>query len=1184
MCDTQADICVIKKSSVKNLDYLDTSDIISIKGISNDTVDSLGTVIITILFDETSIKHTFHVVPDDFNIPSDGIIGKDFNKLYSCKIDYGDMSFTIRNNEYEISVPINSEPKQNTISLPPRVECYRIFHLKSYSEPSVILNQEISPGVFIPTTIVADKNPVLKVLNTNSELKSISNKIPKVYKLSDFNIFVAQHATNPSELITESRLKELNQLFAKNVPDYVRSELIQLCSQFADVFALPNDKMTVNNFYVQKFRTRDDDPVYVKNYRLPKTQKDEIDTQVKKLLDNDLIEPSISQFNSPLILVPKKSLNGVKKWRMCVDYRLLNKKLIPDKYPLPRIDDILDSLGKAKFFSVLDLYSGFHQIPLDEAAREMTAFSTDKGSFQWKVLPFGINVAPNSFSRMMALAFAGLPPQQAFIYMDDIIVIGGSINHHLHNLQKVFEVCRKYNLKLNPEKCEFFRHEVTFLGHNCSEKGIKPDNKKLDAIDKYPRPHDKDAARRFTAFANYYRRFIKNFAGIVAPLNRLTRKSVEFEWTDECEKAFNTLKECLKSPPILSYPSFDHDFLVTVDASIRHCGGVLSQTHTGHDLPISFISKSFQKGELNKPLIEKELLAIHFAITTFRPYLYGKRFTVRSDHRPLVYLYNLKDPASKLTRIRLDLEEYDFIVEYIKGKDNVVADALSRISIDELKENFNAVSILAMTRSMMRKITSPEKPIGSKCPKETNILKSPKIIIETSRQFIKNISRIRCTLINESQLNIRAHLKHRKVFEFSLTGNVANENLTVEMLLASLENEAKRANLNELQWPFEDDIFKIISMQKFIEIGDKILDNLIIHIIPCVKCISDESETHDIISRYHDDPLFGGHAGQNRLYAKIRSLFYWKGMKRDIAKFVQNCTNCNVNKPRNKVKVPLCITSTPQKPFDIVIVDTIGKLPKSNNGNFYAITVLCDLTKYLIAIPIPNKEANTVAKALFENVILVYGLFSEIRTDCGTEYKNQILDCLWKLLDVSSKFSTPYRHQTVGTAERSHRTFNEYIRAYVQNMENWEEYLKYFTFSYNITPNTCFNYKFSPYELVFCKEPNSPFNLSDKKIDPIYNIDNFAYVAKYKLQKAHKAAIELLESAKFRNKKYYDNYVTNFDLQINDDVYVENQPYDKFKNVYSGPFKVISIDHPNVEIFDKELQKTKKVHMNRLRK
>lgn len=325
---------------------------------------------------------------------------------------------------------------------------------------------------------------------------------------------------------------------------------------------------------------------------------------------------------------------------MCVDYRQLNRKLIADKFPLLRIDEILDNLGRARYFSCLDLFSGFHQIRLQEDSREYTAFSTDSGTFQWKVLPFGLNVAPNSFCRMMSIAFSGLPPEQAFLYMDDVIVIGTSEENHLHNLENVFKICRAYNLKLNPDKCEFFRREVTFLGHKCTRNGLLPDDTKTEVIRKYPRPSDKESVKRFTAFANFYRRFIKNFAQLATPLNKLTRKRVEFVWSDECEEAFQAPKSRLMKPPILQYPDFNRPFIVTVDASNSACGAVLSQENDGHDLPICFISRSFQKGELNKPVIEKELLAIHFAITYLRPYLYGTKFTVRSDHRPLIYLYN----------------------------------------------------------------------------------------------------------------------------------------------------------------------------------------------------------------------------------------------------------------------------------------------------------------------------------------------------------------------------------------------------------------------------------------------------------------------------------------------------------------------------------------------------------------
>lgn len=249
----------------------------------------------------------------------------------------------------------------------------------------------------------------------------------------------------------------------------------------------------------------------------------------------------------------------------------------------------------------------------------------------------------------------------------------------------VFETCRKRNLELNPEKCQFFRHEVTYLGHQCTQKGQLPDNSKLNAIHQYPKPHDGDSTKHFVAFSNYYRRFIPNFASLAQPLNKITRKNSIYQWTTECQESFETLKHHLANPPILAFPDFSKPFIITVDASMKACGSVLSQSHDGFERPIYYASKSCTKGEQNKATIEQELIAMHWVIKQFRPYINGTEFLVRSDHKPLIYLFSLKEPSSRLTRIRLDLEEYSFTVEHIRGKDNVIADALSRITIDDLK-------------------------------------------------------------------------------------------------------------------------------------------------------------------------------------------------------------------------------------------------------------------------------------------------------------------------------------------------------------------------------------------------------------------------------------------------------------------------------------------------------------------
>lgn len=307
---------------------------------------------------------------------------------------------------------------------------------------------------------------------------------------------------------------------------------------------------------------------------------------------------------------------------------------------------------------------------------------------------------------------------------------------------------------------------MKFLGHKCTDQGILPDDNKIKVIKNYPRPTDKDATRRLVAFANYYRRFIKNFASMAQPLNGLTKKNVDFIWSDECEEAFQTIINTLSSPPILKYPDFKKEFIVTVDASKSACGAVLSQKFNGNDLPIYYASKSFTKGELNKSTIEKELLAIHFAIKQFRPYIYGTKFTVRSDHKPLVYLFKMKDPSSKLTRIRLDLEEYNFIIEHIKGKDNVAADALSRISIEDIKNVCSYSMANVTTRSMK------EKKVGKNAQIEEKIEeKEPKVIEELGVGYQKAIPRIRSRNLSGNIENLSKnpgksvimYEKHRKI-------------------------------------------------------------------------------------------------------------------------------------------------------------------------------------------------------------------------------------------------------------------------------------------------------------------------------------------------------------------------------------------------------------------------------------
>lgn len=605
LLDTGADISVFKINYLSQNSIIDASQVSYINGIGNGSIQTLGSVRTVFCIDGILLEHSLQIVNENFPIPSSGILGLDFIKNFNCTLDYQNLLLIIPYNPRNILVPILSNPQDN-FYLPARCESIRKITLNTNEEYVFIPNQEISDNVHIAQSIVQKSHPYIRIMNTSFENKIFSDSNIIIESLSHYHIYNFSSTCN-------SNSEEILNRLSKNFPNFASDKLLSLCTEFTDIFALESDKISSNNFYKQTIRLKDQIPVNIKNYRIPHANKSHIEKEVNKLIANDIVEPSFSEYNSPILLVPKKSLpgNSEKRWRLVIDYRQINKKLVGDNFPLPRIDEILDQLGRAKYFSCLDLISGFHQIELDESSRDITSFTTDKGIFRFKRLPYGLKIAPNSFQRMMSIAFSGLSPSKAFLYMDDLVVIGCSEQQMINNLREVFQICRQFNLKLHPDKCNFFRHEVTYLGHKCTNQGILPDDTKFELIRNYPRPTDSDSARRFIAFCNYYRRFVPNFSKFAFPLNKLSRKNEPFLWTHSCEESFNYLKNSLINSPILQYPDFEKQFCLTTDASNISCGAILSQKHNDLQLPIAYASRTFTRGEQNKSVIERELAAIH---------------------------------------------------------------------------------------------------------------------------------------------------------------------------------------------------------------------------------------------------------------------------------------------------------------------------------------------------------------------------------------------------------------------------------------------------------------------------------------------------------------------------------------------------------------------------------------------
>ncbi|GJQ71451.1 hypothetical protein Trydic_g11176 [Trypoxylus dichotomus] len=355
------------------------------------------------------------------------------------------------------------------------------------------------------------------------------------------------------------------------------------------------------------------------------------------MLEDGIIRPSQSPWSSPTWIVPKKpDASGQQKWRIVIDYRKVNEKTIDDRYPLPNINDILDKLGRCNYFTTLDLASGFHQIELQPDSIPKTAFNVENGHYEFVRMPFRLKNAPATFQRVMDNVLKDLQNKICLVYMDDIIVFSTSLQEHVSSLRRVFTNLRNAGLKIQLDKSEFLCKSVEFIGHVVTPEGVKPNPKEIEAIKRFPIP--KTAKE------------IKSFLGLV-------------------------------EDPISQYPDFSKTFNITTDASNFAIGAVLSQGPIGKDLPVAYASRTLNPAECNYSIIEKELLAIVWTIKYFGPYVYGTKFNIITDHKPLQWLFSLKEPSSKLDRWRLKLEEYDYNIIYKKGKANTNADAFSRVEI-----------------------------------------------------------------------------------------------------------------------------------------------------------------------------------------------------------------------------------------------------------------------------------------------------------------------------------------------------------------------------------------------------------------------------------------------------------------------------------------------------------------------
>lgn len=994
-----------------------------------------------------------------------------------------------------IKIRINyhsSPPSTNCVIVQPRSEQVIKINIQNIKEGDVIVPYTKIQDMEIPECITKVHNyqAICSILNpSNSQISIDSLESIKVEKFDEYEI-PTKNYSNFNNLNFEKYKFDVSMVRTEHMNSEEREVIIKLLKDYSDIFHIEGNQLTFTSKIKHSIKTSDEIPVYTKSYRYPEVHRNEVQRQISSMLEQKIIRPSHSPWSSPIWVVPKKrDASGKTKWRVVIDFRKLNEKTIGDRYPLPNINELLDKLGRCQYFSTIDLASGFYQVEMSEEDIPKTAFNAENGHYEYLRMPMGLKNSPATFQRIMDNILRGIQNEKCLVYLDDIIIFSTSLQEHVNRLKEVFDRLRQSNFKIQLDKSEFLRKEVAYLGHIVTPDGIKPNPEKIQAIQKFPLPKNTKQLKGFLGLLGYYRKFIKDFAKVTKPLTKCLKKDSEINVNDsEYIKCFEFCKSLLVNEPILQYPNFAEPFILTTDASNFALGAVLSQGKIGSDLPVAYASRTLNSSEINYSTIQKELLAIVYATKYFRPYIFGRKFKIVTDHKPLQWLFSLKEPNSMLVRWRLKLEEFDYEVVYKKGCLNKNADALSRIELNmnettkepiifEYIENFNKQLDPNLDRNQNQNgsqsvvvetgdIDNTENAVEDSDETVHSNVENPVVsipIVDCPVNFGKN--QIVMSEVNFAPAEIRRILlyktKQRILVQFS------KDNYEQEIIKFVKENIAPKVKYYVY---FEDPIY-----EKFCSVLQKYFKNSQITMIKCTKKLIDvtnQDEIQQIVQGHHEGKT--NHRGIDETEKRIKKSYYWPNQQKSIQTYINNCEICLVTKyDRRPIRVEFNVTPTAIRPFQILHVDSITL----ENCKF--LTIVDSFSKYAQAYKLNCAQGIEVANNLIK-YFTHHCIPEQIISDNGLEFRNSVIKELLETHKIKIHFISSQHPESNGIIERFHSTLIEHIRLFNnQNLyknEPIEIKVNYAILAYNNTIHSVTNLK--PYEITTGHlETESPFNL-----------------------------------------------------------------------------------------------------------
>lgn len=854
-------------------------------------------------------------------------------------------------------------------------------------------------------------------VNILSNLDTVIDLEEKVILLNGERIPFINNPYEENEVCTleETKMDYIKRLKLDHLNKGERMEIEKLVQEFQDVCYKEGDILTCTTEIEHEIKTNTDAAINAKLYRYPPKHELEVKKQIEEMERQGIIRKSKSKYSSPLLVIPKKSDNsGEKKYRICIDYRALNAVTEDDQFPIPNIEAAFDKLGRAQYFSVFDLAKGYYQIPVKEQDRHKTAFITPQGLYEFVRMPFGLKNAPRTFQRLINHVLRKYINIICIVYLDDILVFSTSWEEHLAAIRKIFKVLRKYGLKLQIDKCNFVQRETNFLGHVITKEGLKPNPEKIRIIQNLPLPKTEKQVKSFLGITGYYRKFIKDYAKIAQPMTKYLTKNTKINPNDpNFIESFEKLKTIISTHPVLKFPEFGKPFQLTTDASNYAIGAVLSQN--GH--PVCYASRTLSRHEQNYSATDKEFLAIMWSVQYFRPYLYGNKFSIFTDHQPIKFLqtkYKGKDLSPRHQRWLLKLGEYDFQIEYLKGKENKVADFLSRIKTtdenikednpDNMTQDYSDLGILFNIeddqQSTLATIHSAPEELQNYIP---------------IKEEIVNKYRTQLILTNNKTEEFKTY--HGKRIIFIAEHDFEN----LEEILTKYIKKGITGIYTEL----EDHKYNIVQ-EKIIEM---FTHDKSVKFIRCsfrAQNIETEVEAIKQISLYHVRESL--HSGINETFNALKFKIYFPKLLELITVVISQCDLCQeVKYDRHPIKSKFNHTETANEVNEIIQVD-IFTIKKCN-----FLTIIDTFSKFGAVYYLPDKNHYTVIEQ-FEDHFAKFDKPKKILA--GNEFSGALMKNFFQKEQIILHLTKPHSHTGIADVERFHSTLIEKFRTITSGKSN----------------------------------------------------------------------------------------------------------------------------------------------------